>query len=590
MITDEEIKIIFEWADKYEISGKREKGKYEWGIGIDDFHPYDLETKWVRGWEDKDKWKNIRKGIPRNKDTLLQITHLNLSNFKISNIPDEFWKLTQITHINFHGCEIKDIKSFQKIDSLKQLVYLDLSSNYLSHIPTDLSKLSNLKHLNLSQNNIKELPNNLEKFISLISLDLSWNSIWHNDVLGEGLNNILPLCKCINLEFLDLHWNEGLHQIPNEIENLTKLRYINFSGCHNIQELPNSFAHLYNLEYLNVANPGILPSHLSKFTASFPKLKYLNDQPYASGLSVINTESNNKKIETNIIGKNIIYYGVPGTGKTHKLKLDKESKKYDAYKFVTFHQSYGYEEFMEGMKAVSDGNVNISYRVEDGIFKTLCKEAENNPDKHYALFIDEINRGNISKILGELITLIELDKRGNTSLILPYSKEPFSVPKNISIIATMNTADRSIAPIDTALRRRFEFEEILPELDPLKKIHIEDIELDKMLEAINERIEYLYDRDHLIGHAYLLNVKNIDDLKEIMKRNIIPLLAEYFYEDWGNIRLVLNNDFVVEKNVTVNAKIRQKIRDKKIYKINVDNFTGNELAEEFKKIYRENEQ
>ena len=171
----------------------------------------------------------------------------------------------------------------------------------------------------------------------------------------------------------------------------------------------------------------------------------------------------------------------------------------------------------------------------------------------YVFIIDEINRGNISKIFGELITLIETTKRAGKkeciSTKLPYSKEEFTVPDNVYIIGTMNTADRSIALMDTALRRRFKFEEMLPNYDLLKDIFVEDegvkVNIGAMLKAINERIEYLYDREHTIGHAVFLELKennNIDKLENIFKKSVIPLLQEYFYEDYDKIRLILGDN------------------------------------------------
>lgn len=228
----------------------------------------------------------------------------------------------------------------------------------------------------------------------------------------------------------------------------------------------------------------------------------------------------------------------------------------ERFNLITFHQSYGYEEFIEGLCAETDDSGNITYRVKDGAFKELCRRAEADPSHRYAMFIDEINRGNISKIFGELISLIELDKRkgGKNPLTvkLPYSSDPFSVPSNVDLIGTMNTADRSLTVMDTALRRRFDFQEMMPEYDLLSGIEVAGIELSDLLEVINSRIEYLYDREHTLGHAFFMPVvlaqkENGQDaafkeLKSVFKSKIIPLLEEYFFEDWHKIRLVLGDN------------------------------------------------
>ncbi|EFA3577455.1 AAA family ATPase [Escherichia coli] len=247
----------------------------------------------------------------------------------------------------------------------------------------------------------------------------------------------------------------------------------------------------------------------------------------------------------------------------------KSAEAIQRFAVVTFHQSYGYEEFIEGMRARSDESGNISYPIEPGIFMRLCQRANADPAHRYAIFIDEINRGNISKIFGELISLIEVDKRAGMpnamSLQLSYSGDYFSVPANVDIIGAMNTADRSLALLDTALRRRFDFVEMMPDLSLLSGAKVKGIELESLLEKLNSRIEALYDREHTLGHAFFMPVKNALDtgdeetafkqLKIAFQKKIIPLLQEYFFDDWNKIRLVLadnqkqddNQQFVIEK-------------------------------------------
>lgn len=244
------------------------------------------------------------------------------------------------------------------------------------------------------------------------------------------------------------------------------------------------------------------------------------------------------------------------------------------YSFVTFHQSYGYEEFVEGLRPVlDDGSESgvIQYEIRPGAFKELCRKARLAPTQRFAMVIDEINRGNISKIFGELITLIEPDKREGEynaiSITLPYSGEAFSVPPNIDIIGTMNTADRSLALLDTALRRRFDFVPLLPDARdedsaPLFGLRVnkvgQEINIPRMLSAINQRIEALYDRDHGIGHAYFTPLALIPDgderfdaLSKIFRNRIVPLLEEYFFEDWQKIRLVLADNQKAETDCFV---------------------------------------
>lgn len=388
--------------------------------------------------------------------------------------------------------------------------------------------------------------------------------------------------------------------------------------------------------------------------------------------------------------KQIILYWPPGTGKTYNIKTLIENHSWEEYadlqnvgrvEFITFHQSFSYEEFIEGIKPdLSWDSSEISYKIEDGIFKrivnkakqkeirnfteayktllekiedtsewmlvlqtktwkefwvsinsnenlnlltgkdkkqqwTLTKEnirAELESDaqvfeywggyfqwvkkylenecwyrtieelttpKNYYLVIDEINRWNISKIFGELITLLEADKRlweeNEVITKLPYSKEDFWIPSNLFIVATMNTSDKSIVSLDTALRRRFWFVEMLPDytLEWLQR-EIEGINLSDLLQKINNRIEYLIDKDHLIGHSYFLKIKNIEDLKSAIYNEIVPLLEEYFYGEEEKIMQVLWSRLFVKKS-TANDLFEKKAQiditsDEQQYVINKD--------------------
>ena len=246
-----------------------------------------------------------------------------------------------------------------------------------------------------------------------------------------------------------------------------------------------------------------------------------------------------------------------------------------------YYEKILYKQFSQ----MSIYNIKNNLKIDE--FKQIFTKDSQKIEKNYVLIIDEINRGNISKIFGELITLIEPSKRlgadDEIMVELPYSKENFGVPSNLYIIGTMNTADRSIALMDTALRRRFDFVEMMPEYNNLNEVA--DIDIGEMLKTINERIEYLYDRDHTIGHAYFINVSDLKTLANVFKNKILPLLQEYFYDDWEKIRLVLGDSqkdenlqlVKIKRNMAAEKLFRGKIDyidDKTLYEINSEAFNN----------------
>lgn len=258
--------------------------------------------------------------------------------------------------------------------------------------------------------------------------------------------------------------------------------------------------------------------------------------------------------------------GIVFVEESFKEYLSNETKKIsndDFVKFITFHQAYSYEEFIEGIRINFEEDCEeVKYTLQNGIFKDICIKANADPNNKYVIVIDEINRGDISKIFGELITLIEKDKRvapngersfknteiqNNQLLVtLPYSKKKFGVPSNLYIIGTMNTADRSIALLDIALRRRFDFISIYPNAEIIGTdgalTEVNGIDLKLFLNKINKRIEAYLDKDHTIGHSYLMDIHSYEDFLYKFKNRILPLLLEYFYNDYEKVAKILNQD------------------------------------------------
>lgn len=406
-------------------------------------------------------------------------------------------------------------------------------------------------------------PSNSQQFCEYFEKSLSLPMVGLAK-LTMGLYQMRPTTY-VNIDRINVPLIETKIKIPKDITN--GRRYLSF--CSELKDSLQSSFHCNTF-----------------FEFSFLAFQYSTISADTKPTSLENMDSCDKEKNNDVTGmalmshhlpKNIILYGPPGTGKTYNTVIkaveiikgeDLTGQDYGSVKkeynqlvnegrikFVTFHQSYGYEEFVQGIKPVTKEG-EISYEVQDGIFKEFCDEkAEKDKNSNYVFIIDEINRGNISKIFGELITLIEDNKREGASeamkITLPYKKDgedvEFSVPENVYIIGTMNTADRSIAAIDTALRRRFTFIEMMPDNKVLEGVKVGDIDIPQMLKTMNERIAVLYDREHTIGHAYFMPLMNkekpkIADLKDIFRNKIIPLLQEYFYEDYGKIRLALGDN------------------------------------------------
>ncbi len=343
---------------------------------------------------------------------------------------------------------------------------------------------------------------------------------------------------------------------------------------------------------------------------------YLKLRLVIDGISIIPGKQTQSSDEETCEINNLIFYGPPGTGKTYKMQTEYiNNEKYKDHCFVTtFHQSFSYEEFVEGLKPfIPDGETEVQYRVEPGVFYQACEQAAklagytsldecikdeaNRKEKIQAaikdnkvvlLCIDEINRANVSSAFGDLISLVETSKRlgANYEMIakLPYSKKNFGVPANLMIVGTMNTADRSIQLLDSALRRRFKFVELLPNYDCLHDKNTNET-AEKILRSMNNRIRALLDKDHQIGHSYFINKNESKEILEVMREDIIPLLEEYFYNETDKIRIVLNetddllNDkenkhvkdyfYLIDDEATASIKNTQDFDDDKIiYKLN----------------------
>ncbi|HEE9625394.1 TPA: McrB family protein [Campylobacter coli] len=645
----------------------------------------------------------------------------NNENEAFNNIKEKIIQIIQASQDN----NLKTIEKIDFGDAIKWKIafhYQDVKNikivNIFSKNVLDLISLNEFKEkLKIYQIHKKLLENknlSLVKMIENIAIPL-WNKY------GMDSQNYIDKMKNLFSEYLNKKKldKNTINKYIQVIENISK-EFLKenlyscdlFSFDQNINKLNKNEE--FKLKNSNGHN--MYSSALNYYRAFL--IDYYEQDIFIT--ERVQSEESNMKI----IPLNQILYGSPGTGKTYhtidkaleiiskeeKIQIPSEDdrinrkKIFDEYVkngqivFTTFHQSYGYEEFVEGIKPIIDNDENsqeVKYDVKDGIFKELCdkslknyilsmqneneidldklifefanyinqdflnkgnefplenkvsikkillnfkdeyrsfslggsikspqsltidiikrdylnfknkkilsfkdikpkydsqsdyhgnaiyyfmfynklKEFENIQNekfkikkeilKSYIIIIDEINRGNVSKIFGELITLIEPSKRigekEELKVTLPYSGKEFGVPKNVYIIGTMNTADRSITSLDTALRRRFEFIEMMPDVSKLS-MDCEGINLQELLKAINTRIEYLLDREKTIGHAFFISVENLEDLKKVFKNKIIPLLQEYFYNDYALINAVLNDNGMIFEDKK-DDKYLQKIKN-----------------------------
>jgi 5-methylcytosine-specific restriction protein B len=266
----------------------------------------------------------------------------------------------------------------------------------------------------------------------------------------------------------------------------------------------------------------------------------------------------------------VILYGPPGTGKTRAALefadwwlmaegVDSGSgSRKKQLRQVSFHPSYSYEDFVEGYRPKANVPDGLALELRPGLFKEVCKNAQSDEQHRYLLIIDEINRGNVPKIFGELITLLELDKRGK-EVTLPQSGEMFSVPKNVYIVGTMNTADRSIRVLDAALRRRFAFIELMPEPGLLDGEGPEGMKVNVVLEHLNSRIAKSEGREKQVGHSYFMDgstvIKDAAEFSRRFRQELIPLLQEFCYDDYAKLAEFVGRDIVDVEAQMLNEEI-----------------------------------
>lgn len=459
----------------------------------------------------------------KNDDKLLKLS--------MSSLTEEYYKDEELVE------ELKDENLVELMGensmTEKQYFWLNANPRIWSYSQLDIGEIIEYTSENERGNKRKIYRNFLEAKKG--DLVIAYESTPTKAIVGlceveEALNNgIIKIKKTENL----------INLVPyNEVKNLEEMK--NAEVTKNNQ---GSFFKLTKTEFDSIIdlireyNPKNQTVKAKYSKEEFLKEVYISENQYNKIINLIKRK------------KNIILQGAPGVGKTFMAKRLAYSimgeKDTERIKCIQFHQSYSYEDFIEGWRPTE-----TSYQIEKGIFYSFCKMAENDKSKEYFFIIDEINRGNLSKIFGELLMLIENDKR-EEKLNLTYSKVPFSVPSNVYIIGMMNTADRSLAIIDYALRRRFAFCNINPAFDSEQfknyQNKLNSSKFNELLELIKQlNIEIEQDptlgSGFKIGHSYFCNLENItiENIASIVEYEILPLIEEYWFDDTDKYNVWLN--------------------------------------------------
>lgn len=488
--------------------------------------------------------------------------------------------------VNFDGsptaylCKLNDISEAQKnkqsvFNSIENELNRTQISGYSKHNNKELEKMAfdvDFRNEILSQ---LEYQTTTEKPMENINAD---KKIPLNQILfgapgtGKTYNT-----KKIAVEIINGKKARTREEINAEYENLVNSKQIVFTTFHQSLSYEDFIEGIKpetsdgNVTY--EVKDGIFKSLCKSATKTLTNKKAHNfDEVWDKLIETVKDEIAKDKLlkigswEYGLSTKDSLKYSSINSPSQYSFTITKQNI-LDTYQNKQARPSGAFQKDMKDIVGYMKDNLNLmDYKEEKEVFHS------NVP---YVLIIDEINRGNVSAIFGELITLLEEDKRkGNdeqTEVILPYSNETFSVPNNVYVIGTMNTADRSVEALDTALRRRFSFTEMQPNPEILLDSEYQNVDLKQLLETINQRIEVLIDKDHQIGHSYFIGIQNLEDLKQTFKDKIIPLLEEYFYGDFGKIGLVLGGSFIYQEEN--NAKFPKNfnyekdfLEDKKVYR------------------------